>query len=525
MTRLPGWAGMAAILLLAAILLAAYPARVLECDAVIYACAGLHHDVVQSTDAGHLIWGGVEVLAAGLGRTVTPPWNPIFLLRWLSAAAALGGAWLVFVLLSRSLRLPVPLSVLLAGTLLFSYSYWHFALQAEPHLPHTLTLIGFLLAVWSWYEGRTRGWALVAGVLLGAATLFHQTTILLVPVTLGALLVSTRKRGGSWLRNSVWFLGGYFLTAIVPYLVVGWFVRDLRTIAEFREWIMGLSSWGYWGHWRITGPVAAVVGIVRSFVGSHYLLGFEAVQNLAQRLFPHASWEDELMLAAVVPTWLRVVLLPIQIGVLAGVVWLLPRSVPRLRRAWESAPAFGILLVGWLVVHGVFFTWWAPERAEFWIAFWLPLIVLAAPGIALLGYRSRWGFLGLAGLLVINLGGSIAPQSAGGLEMATLAAVALDPVVQVGDVMLTDIPLSTRAGRFVYSIDIVGLPASDELAAARIDSLLQAVSARGRTLYWVSGKGVLPAVVTEQVVKGSAVPVRGGFQVIALKPSGREPGG
>ncbi len=67
-----GRLGITVLLATAAILMIAFPARVLEYDAVIYACAGVHRDVIQSTDAGHLIWGGVEIATASWSRTLTP---------------------------------------------------------------------------------------------------------------------------------------------------------------------------------------------------------------------------------------------------------------------------------------------------------------------------------------------------------------------------------------------------------------------------------------------------------------------
>ncbi|MBU2499836.1 hypothetical protein KJ682_00770 [bacterium] len=502
------------VLLAAASLMTVFPARVLECDAVIYACAGVHGDTVQNTDAGHLAWGGVELLAARAGRSVRPPWSPIHLLRWLSMAAALGCAWLVYRVLVRPLGIDPVRSALITGLLLFSYSFWHFALQAEPHAPHALSLAVFL-AAGAWFLSQpdpARGAA--TGLALGLATLLHQTSIILFPGVLLALWFAPGA-GRTRLRSSAGFAGAYVLTAIVPYLAVGWFVRDLRTVPEFREWILGISTWGYWGNWRPTSLIAAAVGIVRSFTGSHYLLGVGVIGDLASRLFPAASWEDELMLAAAVPGWLKVVLIPVQAVVLGGVAVVMARAVPRLRQGWRARPALGVLLGFWLTIHLLFFTWWAPERAEFWIGFWLPLIVFLAPGIVAAGVGRRTLVLLPAGLVLVNLLGSIAPQSAD-LEPGTAAAVAIDPVARAGDVLLTDVPLSRRAGRFVYALDMVRVPADSARVGALVDSLLTETGRRGNTLFWVGWHRSVPPGVLAAAEAGKQVAVRAPVTVLPL---------
>ncbi len=510
----PGDCPVLLLLLAAALLMAAFPARVLECDAVIYACAGVHGDTIQNSDAGHLAWGGVELLAARAGRAFTPPLNPLHLLRRLSIVAALACAWLVHRVLARRLGIDPVRAALITGLLLFSYSFWHFALQAEPHAPHALSLAVFLVAGAALLSQPVLGRGMAAGLALGIATLLHQTSILLFPAVLLALRFapgSVRAR----LRSGAGFAGAFLLTAIGSYLVVGWVVRDLRTVSEFREWIMGISTWGYWGQWRPTSLIAAAVGIVRSFVGSHYLLGVGVIGDLARRLFPAASWEDELMLAAAVPGWVRIVLIPVQAAVLVGMGAVLARAGRRLRQGWRAQPALGVLLASWLVIHLLFFTWWAPERAEFWIGFWLPLIVLSGPGIAAADVGRRILALLLAGLALVNLLGSIAPQSAD-LEPGTAAAVAIDPVARAGDVLLTDMPLGQRAGRFVYALDMVRVPADPARVGALVDSLLTQTGRRGNTLFWVGSRPSAPASVLATAVAGEPVAVRAPVTVIPL---------
>ena len=254
------------LLAAAALLYLLYPCAVLECDAVIYACAGLAADPVQSTDAGHLAWGFLEMGAARIGRAMDPPLNPIYLLRWLAILASLGGLWVFHRLAGRLGATPLA-AFTLTGLLAFSYSYWHFGIQAESHLVSTFFLLCFASTSVAYFRGGALRDALWAAVFLSLATLLHQTCILFVP----AFLVPARLRAGSWRR---WlaavgvFAAAYVVLVIVPYLAVGWFVRDLRSFGEYREWILGLSLWGSWGEWSLRSLPAAAVGAVRSIAGS-----------------------------------------------------------------------------------------------------------------------------------------------------------------------------------------------------------------------------------------------------------------
>jgi hypothetical protein len=160
-------------LVVAAALYLAFPARVLECDAVIYASAALHVDVEISTDPGHLGFGLIELAAAAVGRRLTPPLSPVYILPYLSIAAAIAGLYGLFrTLLDAGVK--HGRAICYAGVVGFSYGYWHFALQAESHI-------------------------------LSAS---------------------------------------YAALAVLPYIAVGLWVRDIRSVEGFREWILGMSTWG-----------------------------------------------------------------------------------------------------------------------------------------------------------------------------------------------------------------------------------------------------------------------------------------
>ncbi|MBU8870869.1 MAG: glycosyltransferase family 39 protein [Gemmatimonadales bacterium] len=436
-----------------------FPCAVFETDAVIYASAGLSGDKVQSTDAGHLAWGFLELGAAGLGRDMMPPSNPIYLLRYLAVLASLAGGW-VFYRLARESGMSSGAAFTATGLLVFSYSYWHFGLQAEPHLLSTFFLICFAWSGFRYFQGGSLGQVFLAGIFLSLATLFHQTSILLVP----AFLVPAWWRERSWKRTlpvTAIFLFVYFMLVIVPYLAVGWFVRDLRSWGEFRDWILGLSLANSWGYWSLKSLPTAVVGAGRSLVGSHYMLGIGWIESLALRIFPAASWDDEIAIAQTVPPVLRFSLLAIQAGFFLAVIAGLWRGLRRRCPLMEEHGAFALFLGIWLMIYTPFIIWWAPIRAEFWVAVFLPLLLLIGQGMMASAHegskRRALPALLVGALVATNLMGSILPQSRADVEPELGRLVAIEAVIQPGDFLLSDSSLMGRATKFAYSLDKVNL--------------------------------------------------------------------
>jgi hypothetical protein len=436
-----------------------FPCAVFECDAVIYSCAGLSGDTVQSTDAGHLAWGFLEMGAADLGRGLQPPLNQIYLLRYLAIFCAVAGAW-VFYRLARELEMNSIEAFTITGVLALSYSYWHFGIQAESHLVSTFFLICFAWSAFRYFRDGSLIQTVMAGVYLSLATLMHQTCILLVPAFLIPIWWRERSPGRT-IPTVGSFLFVYFLLVIVPYLGVGWFVRDLRSYAEFREWILGLSLWGSWGQWSMKSLPGAVVGAGRSLVGSHYLLGIEWVREWAYRIVPNASWEDEIALARTVSPTMRNLLFAVQVGIFLVFVSGLWNGLRRLARQASEFGVFALFLGLWLAIYTPFIIWWAPIRAEFWIAVFVPLLLLFGRGLVLaasFGGRLRFApVLLVISLAAVNLLGSIQPQSRADVEPELARLVAIEAVVQPGDFLLSDSALQGRATRFVYSLDKVNL--------------------------------------------------------------------
>jgi len=455
-------------------------------------------------------------------------------------------------------------ALLLSAVLFVSYGYWHYSLQAEPHILATLFLILFLSRLWRFLKFPTASHGAAVGAFLGLATLMHQSNVLLAPIVL---------MGGAFSRAArvslTTFCAVFCGFVIPPYLGVGWTLLGLRSVHDFRDWILGLSLWGPWGHWNLTSSVQAAVGSARCLAGSHFLLGIRPVERFAQRMFPRASWGDEMAVASSVSEGLCYALAAIEVGILAGAVMAIVWWLRKLFRMFSVERGFAVCLLTWIAVLTLFFTWWAPVRVEFWIAPFLPILVVLGyplPQGAMKGQTRRWLWSAFAlGLFVVNFCGSIRPQSMASLEPETAAAMAIEAVVEPGSIVVSDAGFCGRTSKYVISFERIDLvsrccsvisdgeslhqrepgPSGDPPAtgitgnrlveedlgmrACRlVDSLLTDSDPRGRSLYLLAspvssdrGRALLyerlVAAVGERYDISETVPVRAAVNMRSLK--------
>ena len=434
-----------------------FPCRVYECDAVIYATRAIHGDAAQSLEAAHLGFDFLEYSVAGLGQRFSPPASPVCILAYVSVAAGLTGV-LFFWLLLRRLGASTGANLLLSGCLLFSYTYWHYSLQAESHIIAGLLLILLALQVHRMFGRPTVGNTLGTALILALAALIHQTSVLALPaIILGVMMLRvTGKRK----RNLVLML--LLSSAVlfgVPTLYGGVCVTGGSTARDLWPWLIS-SHLQTWGQWRSTSLPAAAVGLVRSITGSHYVLGFEPVKRLALRLFPFASLQDEVRVAGLVPAHVRFALITVQAVLLTFFGMVVLGALKNLRSAKVTRDPYAGFLIVWMLTLTVFVIWWAPERCEFWIGILIPgLILLGLPGLSrVVSGMSLWAAAAVvAALFTLNCLGSIGPQAARVAEPETCVAVAIDAVVNSGDVVLSDCSFCGRASKYVRSFEKVNL--------------------------------------------------------------------
>ncbi len=187
-------------------------------------------------------------------------------------------------------------------------------------------------------------------------------------------------------------------------------------------WSKGLGTSDDWGYWSAFNIIKAGIGLVRFFVGAHFVFSFPSVLQWKERTFPNNPTKEEiflvrdlshaqqLVLSALAATFIIAVLFLLT----AGVLHLVRSSRPQRQseaRAKNAGLAFGTLFI---MIHGIFVVWWAPMEIEFWVIL-APYLVIALGSLMQSIIRRRYVsyMLGIAvgALFLSNLLGSIVPLS------------------------------------------------------------------------------------------------------------------
>jgi len=473
-----------------------FPSRIYECDSVIYATRAIHGDISEALDAAHLGFDLLEYGVAGFGQRLSPPASPVCILPYVSVAAGLAGIFLFWQLLQR-LGTSIGTRVLLSGSLMFCYTYWNYSLQAESHMLASLLLILLALQVHRLLRQPTIRNVLTTSLILALATLIHQTSVLLLPaIMVGVMMV--RGGGTSKYKVLLTLVTSSVILIAVPTLYGGICVTRGSPTLDLWSWLRS-SQLQAWGNWRIISLPAAAVGLTRSLTGSHYLLGFESIKRFALEFFPFSSLQDELMVADLIRSQVRLALVPVQAILLLFFGWAALGVLRKLRSPAVTGNPYAGFLIVWVLTLTVFTIWWAPERSEFWIAILIPcMILLALPGLSRLisGISLPVAVIMVAAIFAVNFLGSICPQSARVAETETCVAVGIDAVVKSGDIVLSDCSFRGRASRYVTSFEKVNLLNPDArskgngalehivpCALCAVDSLLKDVKRDQRTVY------------------------------------------
>lgn len=317
-----------------------------------------------------------------------------------------GAAAAGFFLFLRRVGVTFVVSLLALGAATFSAAWWYFAGEAELLSGLSFFIVGALFIL----AGRTRVWrkAAAVAVWLSVGTWFHISLVLFLPVA-AILLAEDKER--RWLRLSA-FGAIYALLALPAYVFVFRFVYHGEGWRSFYNWITFLHWWGGWGSFdwnRFSGGalrlIAATVapgdGLIRSFDG---LTETEVVLGLG----PGA-----VFLAAAIAV--------VVVG--GGRLW-------RQRRWWLAAG------ITWFVLYQIFFSWWEPKNAEWWIATAMPIWLLCA-----LAAPRRLAFVvpaaaAVFSVAVVNFGRLILPRSRPGQDSAERTASAIAAATQPGDTVL-----------------------------------------------------------------------------------------
>jgi hypothetical protein len=106
------------------------------------------------------------------------------------------------------------------------------------------------------------------------------------------------------------------------------------------------------------------------------------------------------------------------------------------KRLWREKRWWFVAAVTWFLVYHLFFSWWAPQNAEWWVATIMPLWVLLA-----LAAPRRLAFIIPAGAVilcaaVLNFTRLILPTSCPGRDPAERTALAIAAATRPGDAVL-----------------------------------------------------------------------------------------
>ncbi len=310
----------------------------------------------------------------------------------LSVMSALCGAGTVFVshlLLRKRLGLSRLVAWLGSGLIALSYGLWGYSLVIEVYAP---ALLLFALTGYEWLRpGSPRPWRLAGWH--GLAILFHQSHVLLIPLLAFSLYRQNRKAAAAYLLGLVVSVGS-------PYLFALGYV-GIETPAETWAWVTGfLQDEVYWEPPGKGTLIYPFVGLLRSFVGGHFLFGLPALQD--RLAMSGQSLQDEAFLVEPLPSWGGYLLLGLSL--LWGSIWLGLAVVGlRQRSQWAVTKKKQVLSLGLAFgSYVLFFLFWVPFNVEFWLP---QLLLLWWAWLHVVSQLSkRWG-LALLGGMLLGLGG------------------------------------------------------------------------------------------------------------------------
>ncbi len=313
-------------------------------DAVLYALAVEVKDAYPFFHWHHLLYTPLGWLVLKGAGAFGHAGNAFTLLAAFSAASASAAA-AFFYLALRRLGATFGGALLTAAAASLSAAWWYFAGEAE-----VLALISlFVAGALYWLTAPELGYKKLIGLAfwLGVGTLFHQVVLLFVPFALVVIGWGGERR---WTKILA-FSAIYAPLVVVPYVLVPYFYYGVRGYSELIRWATYYSSWGDWGRFageRFAKAFLTTLSAVVAGPSPFDLWKAVPVKEFAKNYAPAV-----VVLAAVLGT----------VAAGAGRLW-------RNKRRWLVAAVL------WFLCFHVFFSWWEPENAEWWIATLMPIWLL-----------------------------------------------------------------------------------------------------------------------------------------------------
>ena len=269
-----------------------------------------------------------------------------------------GGISVIFLMLQQNFKLPILRAALYASITGVSFGYWYFTESVEVYI---IPLFFVLLALKFFFDEKPVVYVALAA---GVAVLFHQVHCLFGLAIIITLFFSDYDRQNK-LRNITIFAGAYALIIIIPYAAVLWHL-ELGSIDDITYWLtLYHHEVNTWVEPHDKSIIKAGIGFFNSLLSPNGFFQIEVVTDWLVQLFPHLNMNDDKYLLRNYSHFTSSIYLSavIVFGTiylyLLGGTFLAIKKITIDKKAW--------LLIIFLIIYSIFFTFWDPTNPEFWI--------------------------------------------------------------------------------------------------------------------------------------------------------------
>lgn len=289
-----------------------------------------HHLLYAPT--GYIFYKAAS-LVGYTGRAVT-------ILQVISAVMGAAGIS-IFSLLLRKLNIRCSIALTSSLFLAFSYGYWYHSVNVKSTVPALALLIVSFYFLIDFGAGIFK--PILCGIFHGGSMLFHQVHILFVVPVLVFFILSGRK------KNIGWYFLGLIPSVCIPYITVGGFIAELRSVSEFFHWTtLYLHSELSYLRANISNLISAVRSVGISLFGGHYFF----LKDFRLLLFA---------------------------GGISIVSLFLFVSLFQLASNWKRfRNQVFYTMIAFSISYGIFHLFWCPDNYSFWVIQLLPFFSLLA---------------------------------------------------------------------------------------------------------------------------------------------------
>ena len=325
----------------------AFPNKNLRYDAVAWALqinegapGGLFHP-------HHLIYTPLGSAFSNILSSLGINISTITLMQTVSSLTAATGLLLFFVILLR-LSQKITTSLIFTFLLAFSIGLWKYAIEVDSDTFGLVFLIGGLLLIVNASLKDTYpkpGMLISLGVLSSLACLFQQMHILFVAAVCTFICITGRGLLPR-LKMMAFYLAPFVLLVGGSYIAVGFVLNKLPDIASYYYWVTQYFHAGGWGYFAPQNFPLSVIGLQQSFFWVSFIADFLTAGNIDAK---------------------GIVLLSLFVAGVALLMILSTVTVWKFKDFYKLHGQLVIFLLVWILVYGMFISWWDPAHEEFWM--------------------------------------------------------------------------------------------------------------------------------------------------------------